>query len=941
MFMSLPVPLTSFVGREREVAAVTELLGQSRLVTLTGAAGSGKTRLALAVAQRFGDDAGAAWVDLAELTDPALLPAHVATRLGVREETERSPLETLRAALRQRSPLLVLDNCEHLAQACALLVEALLVGCSALRILATSREALAIGGERAWLVPLLSVDEAMVLFAERARTVHPGFTLNAENTAAVEAVCRRLDALPLAIELASARVSVLAPAQLLARLDEALRSLGTGGRTAPARHRTLRGAIDWSYALLGEDERMLLARLAVFPGSFSLTAVERVCADYRLPVEGILDSLAALVERSLGLMEMRSGEARYRLLEVVRQYAQERLAASGEEDSLRQRHAAFFVELAERDPVGMLGHDARVWVELLEDEMPNLRGVFEWGLRAPRAADAALRLGRALHWFWVMTGRFAEGRARLSGALAHGEHGSAKARAQAMTAVSFLALCQRDRESVRPQMEESVRLLRHERDPAGLAFALNCLGMAELLDGDTDGAGRTLAEALAVARSTREPALIGQALYWLANHARTLGDLRAARGALEEAVALTRIPGLEFAFAYCAARLAVLHHLAGDHTGALPWLRQALAMHRRERDLDRWEMVPVLEAVAGVGVALGHAEPAARLLGAAEGFCGRGEVAAPLDLREFHERFADAARAALGAAAFDRSMDEGSMLQLELALDEAARLIGVLTGSALEAPHTLARAAEPALRVLALGSLAIERDGRLVPLSAWRAARPRELLLYLLCHRAGRTRDQIALVFWPDAAPAQIKNNFHVALHYLRKAVGRGDLVLFDRERYRVNWELGVEFDAADFETAVRSALRTPPANLDAAALRAALARYRGDFLEDAAVGDWHLELRDRLRRLFVDGLLALGAHEESASRFREAADTFRRVLSVDELDAAASRRVMWCHARAGERAEALREYERLTRALRTELDAEPDPDTRALADRIKRTEPL
>ncbi len=935
-----PTPLTSFVGRARDVAAVTELLTEARLVTLTGAAGSGKTRLALAVAERLAADS-AAWVDLAALTDPSLLVTHVAAQVGIREEKNRTPIETLSAVLRGRPVVLVLDNCEHLADACAALVEQLLHECAALRVLATSREPLGIGGEHAWLVPLLDANEAAALFVERARAVLPTFgpTATREDADVVAAICRRLDGLPLAIELAAARVSVLAPGQILARLDEGLRLLGAGSRTAPPRQRTLRGAIDWSYALLGDTERLLLARLAVFSGSFSLTAVERVCADHRLPADAVLEPLAALVEKSLVLMELRAGEARYRLLEVVRQYAGERLVASGEAAALRARHADFFLELAERDPLGMLGYGGRDWLARLTDEMPNLRAVFEWGVGAREGAEAALRLGGALNWFWVTTGQFAEGRARLTATLAHAEHANARTRAHAMTALGCLGLCLRDRTIFRPQIEESVRLLSRQQDPTGLASALLHLGIADLMDGDAARAFDTLTEAVAVARTTNQPALVAQALYWLGSSARRRGDLPAARAAVEEAATLARRPGLEFAFAYCAARLGVLHHLAGDHAAALTWLGQAVAMHRPGIDLDRWEMIPVLDGVAGVAVARGQAERAARLLGAAEAFCDCGDVTAPLDLREFHDEFAAAARAALGDDGFDRAREQGATLDLDTALQEAAALVDGLAGPGTTPAAPLQRpaGARPVLRVLALGRLEIQRDGAAVPSAAWRAARPRELLLYLLCHRAGRSRDQIALVFWPDAAPAQIKNNFHVALHYLRKALGRTDLVLFDDERYRVNWELGVEFDAADFERDVRTALRAPPADLPVDSLRATLARYRGDFLEDAAVGDWHLETRDHLRRLYIDGLFSLGKRDESAGEFADAAETYRRVLSVDPLDEAASRGVMRCHAELGERAEALREFERLSLRLRSELDTEPDPETHALADKLKR----
>jgi predicted ATPase/DNA-binding SARP family transcriptional activator len=947
--VTLPVPLTSFVGREREVAAVAALLGGTRLVTLTGAAGSGKTRMALAVAARAQGET--AWVDLAPLARPELLPAYVGSRLGIAEEPERAPWDTLAGALGRRELLLVLDNCEHLADGCAHLVDGLLRACPRLRVLATSREALSVSGERAWQVPLLAEDDSVTLFAERAAAVAPHLPLLPHHRDTVAAICRRLDGLPLAIELAAARVAVLAPAQLLERLDEALRSLGSGARTAPPRQRTLRGALDWSYSLLGEPERLLLSRLAVFAGSFSLTAVERIAADDRLPADTVLEALATLVEKSLVMMELRQGEARYRLLEIVRQYAQEQLAESGDETALRRRHAEFFLALVEPCGEGLLGYGARQWVALIDDELPNLRAVFEWAPHDPACAEIALRLGRELLWFWIATGQLAEGRARLAAVLARA--GASRARGSALATLGFLGLCESDRESRRPLLEESERLLRAGDDPAGLAFALLALGMTDLIGGRPDDAEPRLREAAELARAASHPVLLAQALYYLGSTARVRGDAAAARAALEAAIAVTSRPGLEFAYGYCAARLGALHHLAGDDAQALRWLERALAVHGRHVDLDRWGTVQVLDAVAGVAVAQGRAESAARLLGAAEVFCRRMDVAAPLDLREYHELFSAGARAALGAAAWERVCAEGMALGLEEALAEADRLVAQL-GAAGEAAAEPAvapvrapvvapapAAAAAALEVRALGALEILCDGVPVPPTAWRAARPRELLLYLLTHRAGLTRDQIALTFWPDASPAQVKNNFHVTLHHLRRALGRTDLVIFDDERYRVRWELGVVFDAALFETELRDALRGGPAGLSADALRAALARYRGDFLADAAAGDWHLESRDYLRRLYRDGLLALAEHEETGSRFAAAAEAYRRLLALDPLDEAAARRLMRCLARHGDRAEALRTFERLSRALRAELAAEPDRDTLALAERVRRAEPL
>ncbi|NUQ12050.1 MAG: tetratricopeptide repeat protein [Gemmatimonadaceae bacterium] len=447
-----------------------------------------------------------------------------------------------------------------------------------------------------------------------------------------------------------------------------------------------------------------------------------------------------------------------------------------------------------------------------------------------------------------------------------------------------------------------------------------------------------------------------RALLGLGELARQQDDYSSAGSYYERSLALLRELGEPFHVSVALNNLAWVAIAAGRFGEALVLLAEAVQLGAAVGN----QVSPAfgLATFAPLLHARGNVETAAVALAAAyQQLAAVGIKPPPADAHDW-ERVREKLRSALGEAAFERAWASGLTQSPSIVLARVLEMFGLTMAGDVAAPsasspvesppaaaplfaQSVPAAPGPALRVLALGPLEIQCDGVTVPITAWRAARPRELLLFLLCHRAGRTRDQIALAFWPDAAPAQIKNNFHVALHYLRKAIGRAELVLFDRERYRVNWDLGVEFDVADFETAVRDALRQPPSELPAAALRDALARYRGDFLEDAGAGDWHLELRDHLRRLYVDGLLALGTHEEAASRFAEAAELNRRILTVDPLDEEASRRLMRCHARLGERAEALREFERLARVLRSEFDAEPDPATRALAERLKRAEPV
>src|SRR5688572_7663136 len=364
---SVPVPLTTLLGRERELAETERLLGKTRLLTLTGAGGSGKTRLALELARRAVDRFDeVVWVDLACIADPELIPEQLLESLGLREVADVRDVDVIIEALRPRHALLVLDNCEHLVDACASLAESILRRCEGVSMLATTREALGIPGEQTWLVPPLAEPDAMQLFAERARAVSPSFALTDENTPAVSRICLRLDGIPLAIELAAARVKVLSVEQIAARLIDAFRLLSSGSRTLP-RHRTIRETIDWSFRLLSEDEQILLRRLAVFSGSFSLTAAEAVCEDERTDV---LASLAALVDKSLVMVV----DERYRLLETVRQFAAEKLEQAGETARFRECHARYFSSLVESaEPRLFAGAVDPPTMAMIDREIGNIR----------------------------------------------------------------------------------------------------------------------------------------------------------------------------------------------------------------------------------------------------------------------------------------------------------------------------------------------------------------------------------------------------------------------------------------------------------------------------------------------------------------------------------------------------------------------------------------
>jgi predicted ATPase/DNA-binding CsgD family transcriptional regulator len=567
----LPAPLTSFVGREQHVFRIARLLKDQRLITLVGVGGVGKTRMALAVAGRVADrfDGGARLVELGALADPTLVARAVAGALGLADEQVRPPAEAVAAALRAAELLLVLDTCEHLLPAAAALAEQLLRSCPRLRVLATSRESLGVPGETVWRVPPLTLpypreparpdrllrSEAVRLFVERARTAQPEFRLTPQNAPAVAEICDRLDGLPLAIELAAARTNVLTPEQIAERLGDRFSLLTAGPRTVLPRQQTLRGTLDWSYGLLEPDRRAHFAQLAVFAGGWTLDAAASLWGE--CGESGALGVLADLIEKSLVVADVAGrSPARYRLMETVREYAWERLRASGSEAQVRQRHADYFLDLAERAEPMLRGPDQMLWLDRLEVEHNNLRAAFEWLTRADDPCPP-LRLAAALGWFWFLKGHRRDGRAWWQRLPASAESAAvpAAARARALVAVGFLAEAEYDLAAARRMLEAGAELAQRSEDPRLVGTALARLGYLRMHEGRLDAAAELLDEALA--------------------HHRTVGDEWGA------------------AFALMALAHVALHR--GDPAGAAPLARQSLELFRPIG--DRWGMARALHGV--------------------------------------------------------------------------------------------------------------------------------------------------------------------------------------------------------------------------------------------------------------------------------------------------------------------------------------------------------
>ena len=600
----LPRPLTELVGREQETSEVSALLFKSRLITLTGPGGVGKTRLAIRVAESWAEDQpdGVWFVDLAPLTDATLVPRSVAAVLGVREEPSVSESDTLTAFLRDRRLLLILDNCEHLINACVVLASRLLDECPALRLLTTSRQPLGLTGEAVWAVPSLAVPDlkgmtpdsaadtdAVRLFVERAASVLKGFTLTAQNAPAVARVCRRLDGMPLAIELAAARVRMLSPEQIAARLDDRFRLLTHGSRTALPRQQTLRAAVDWSYDLLSASERLLLARLSVFAGGWPLEAAEAVCVPDDQG-DDVLDLLTALEEKSLVSVEVGDGPTRrYRLLETFRQYAGERLREAGLMAETRRRHCAWALALAEAVEIHCRGPRAGAGWDRLEVDHDNLRAALEEDSEENSDGEeiVRLRLAAALWRFWMDRGHYREGLERLTRALARSGIAAPDAiRNKALNGAAALAWHQGDLASARRWMEESVVLSRRSGGQGNLDSCLNNLGNVLYSQGEYTTARSNWEESLTIRRADGNQNGVAASLNNLGSLAYNEGDCPQSRALHLEALSLAVESGNGQGRQAALAGLGSVARAAGDYVSARSYLEDSLAAAQALGDTD-------------------------------------------------------------------------------------------------------------------------------------------------------------------------------------------------------------------------------------------------------------------------------------------------------------------------------------------------------------------
>jgi len=720
---NLPTQYSSFIGREREMIQIKELFARARLVTLTGPGGTGKTRLAVQVtadlSDRFTD--GLWLVDLSGVTDPAGVPRAAAAVLGVRELPNEPLAVTIAEGLGSRKVLLVVDNCEHVISACAGLTDSLLQTCPNLNVLATSREVLGLVGEVAFPVPSLGLPdldrlpsadaltgyEAVQLFVDRARAAVPAFHVTERNAAALVQVCRRLDGIPLAIELAAARVKVLSVGEIVTRLDERFRLLTAGSRTAPPRHQTLQATMDWSYGLLPEPERALLRRLSVFAGGCTIEAVAGVCATDGVDAGEVVDLLTRLVDKSLVIANTEDGAARYRLLETVKEYGRERLREAGEETVIRRRHLEQYLTLAEQAEPELRGHQQSDWLDTLDREHDNLRAALDVSLIGD--ADTALRLAGTLLWFWDTRGHFSEGRDWFRRVLSVPGESTPRMRAHALIAAGHLAWHQSEYAQAEALIEEGLALFTEHDDAAGIANALWFLGLvlfergdqaraveiyerglalyrelgdrrgvmemllwlgyAMIAQGDTARAEELFNAALALARELQVPRGIAIALRGLGDTAARQGDRARAKTLFEESLNTFRQIGAKVFYSGLLRRLGTVARFEGDYARAHALLKESLLC---SKDLgEKLGIVSCLEDLAGVAQTSGQHERAVRLFSAASVL--REALGGPTAFWEPTEHTHDLAngREALPPRVFATAWTEGAAMTLEQVMDYA------------------------------------------------------------------------------------------------------------------------------------------------------------------------------------------------------------------------------------------------------------------------------
>jgi predicted ATPase/DNA-binding CsgD family transcriptional regulator len=665
--------LTEFVGRRAELVLVRQALSSARLVTLIGPGGIGKTRLAVEAAssarRAFSDGVGVA--ELGGLRDPALLVPEVARSLGLADKSARWAVASLSDRLANRRVLLVLDQCEHLADACAVMADALLRACPGLRIVATSRHVLGVPGEVTVAVPPMTVPadcpsaapeellryEAVRLFADRAAAVLPGFAVDTENGATVAAVCRALDGIPLAIELAAVRLRSLSPQQVLARLDHRFQLLSGGGPAGQPHHRTLRAALEWSYGLLTEAEQAMWRRVSVFAGSFDLDAAEAVCAGEGIAARSVLDLVDGLVAKSILAHAAGNAKARYRLLDTIGEFGLQKLRAEGGERPFRARHRDWYAALAARREA--FGPRRAEWITDLDTDHENLRAAIEFCVSDPQEAAAGAELACDLWRYWETHGHLTEGR-RITAALLDKLDETAEVRPRTLCVAGFLALVQGDASQARALLEAALAAARQAGDVRNVAYASSFLGYAMYYLGEEDQGHALVENALELHQQSGDQVGVVLAQMQIGFIHLCAGEAESAAGWFSQCARTCENSGIAWYHAYARWGLGVAALLLADHGAAARLVRTALDSMRKLD--DPMGVVLCLDALAWIAVEPDRAPRALTLLAAADAAWAAIPATPHPGLREHHDAALAAARDAVPESAFAAAVAEGAAM---------------------------------------------------------------------------------------------------------------------------------------------------------------------------------------------------------------------------------------------------------------------------------------
>ena len=668
---NLPHSLTSFIGRKREVRQVRALVADTRLITLTGSGGTGKTRLALEAARGLVDHfADGVWlVELAPLTEARLIQPTLAFALQLHEQPGRPLTATLSDYLRTKQILLLFDNCEHLAAEVASMVEAFLQVSPGLHVLVTSRVQLGIGGERTWPVPQLVEAEATALFGKRAGHARDGFRLTPQNSAAVMEICRRLDGVPLAIELAAARLRTISLDEIAARLTDRFALLTGGSRTALPRHQTLQATMDWSHELLPPAAQRLWRRLAVFAGSFELAAAEAVSADEVLDQTQVIDLLTVLVDSSIVQVHESAGARRYQLLETVREYGLQKLEDAGETETLRRRHLEWFLALAHRAEPEWRGANQAPWLDRLEADLDNVRAALDYSRTDPDRVDDGLALASALWLLWHSRGHIGESRQWLSSLLDQARPG--RARAYGLNVAGFMAYVQGETAAAVPLLEESLRLNETLGDRPGANFSLLRLGIGLYYNNEVERAITVLDQALSRYRESGDRIGIYVCAYELAEALTMSGEYARATTLHKESLALKQQQGDAWHIGLSYFGLGLLAWLQGDHRQAVARLRESISL-RHELE-EWWGLTRALEALAWVEASRADLRRAAHLMGAAAAMLERSSTALSPNYLVHHEECLQTVTVGLTLTEFESAWAAGYRLPAAQAVQYALK----------------------------------------------------------------------------------------------------------------------------------------------------------------------------------------------------------------------------------------------------------------------------